>query len=113
MDLEQELGLGTSMLGSPLSEGIKGRLRAAVETPCASTWDNAYTIILNGGVGLGLTLWQAVLMVDPEFGSAQGPVTRWVEDATREHGGYSVPVSGWTRTPAADVIRQAIAYATH
>jgi hypothetical protein len=113
MNLEQELDLATNMFGNGLNPGVRARLCAAVDTPCEATWDNAHGIILNGGVGMGLTLWQAVIQVDPSFRFIKGPVTRWVDDPRHELGGYSVPVSGWSRTPTAEVIRQAIAYATH
>src|SRR3974390_131758 len=110
--LERDLDSMTNMSGR-LGRALKDRLRAAVETPCEATWDNAYTILLNADVGLGLTLGQAVNMVAPPFSFVKGPVTRWVDDESRGRGGCSVRVSGWARTPTAEVIRTAIAYATH
>lgn len=84
---------------------------AAINDPGEETWGDAYSIILNPDVGLGLTLWQAVLKVDPSFADAQAPVTSWVEDDS-ELGGHSEPVSGWSRIPSAEVLMQAIQYAT-
>jgi hypothetical protein len=111
--LERDLGAATTMLGGRLDEDARARLRAAVADPCEATWDAAHTIILNGDVGLGLTLWQAVIAVQPSFSFVAGPRFRWVDDPEHENGGYSVPLSGWSSTPGADVIRTAIAYATH
>jgi hypothetical protein len=102
-----DLNKGSNLLG-PLSGEIRARLVAAITVPCEETWDDAYTVILDRSTWL--TLWQAVLAVDPGFASAQAPVTRWVDDSS-ELGGHSEPVSGWSRTPSAEIIRQAIAYA--
>jgi hypothetical protein len=104
-----DLNAAGNMFG-PLSGEIRVRLMAAINDPCEETWNDAYSIILLD-VGLGLTLWQAVLKVDPSFAEAKGPVTRWVEDDS-ELGGHSEPVSGWSRTPTAEVLIQAIQYAT-
>lgn len=103
------LDMASNMFGK-LSTGVKARLTAAIDNPCEATWDDAYSIILNSDVGLGLTLWQAVLAVDPSFVSAKAPVTRWVKDRS-SLGGHSEPVSGWSRTPDAETICQAINYA--
>jgi hypothetical protein len=93
-----------------LGNDVRARLTAAIENPGEATWDDAYSIILNRDVGLGLTLWQAVIAVDPFF-PRTGPRSRWVEDGS-ELGGHSEPVSGWERTPSAETIVQAINYAT-
>ena len=105
-----DLNAASNMFG-PLSGEVRERLMAAISDPCEATWDDAYSIILNPDVGLGLTLWQAVRAVDPSFASAQGPVTRWVDDDS-ELGGHSEPVSGWSQIPSAETILQAISYAT-
>jgi hypothetical protein len=77
-NFQLDLDLGRNALGEPLSPGVWHRLSQAVGLPGQDTWDNAYSIVLNRG---GTTLWQAVLVVDPGFASAQAPVTRWVPDA--------------------------------
>jgi hypothetical protein len=104
-----DLNLASNLFG-PLDGDVRARLVAAIENPCEMTWDNAYSIILNRETWT--TLWQAVIAIDPAFSTVQAPVTRWNEhaDAMGEH---SETVSGWSRTPTAETIRQAIAYATH
>jgi hypothetical protein len=109
MNLERELDMARNMFGASLCEDARARLAAAVADPCEATWDDAHTILLTPRI----SLWAAVIEVDPSFAFIKGPVTRWVDDPRRKLGGYSVPVSGWSRTPTAEVIRQAIAYATH
>jgi hypothetical protein len=106
-----DLNLAGNMFG-PLDGDARARLTAAIKDPCEATWVAAHSLILNPNVGLGLTLWQAVLAVDPGFSTAQAPVARWADD-DGPNGGHSVPVSGWSRTPSAETIRQAIEYATH
>jgi hypothetical protein len=103
------LDLASNLLGA-LGDEPRARLIAAITDPGEATWDEAYSIILDRDTFT--TLWRAVLAVDPGFASAEGPVTRWVEDSS-VNGGHSEPVSGWSRTPTAEVIRQAIEYATH
>jgi hypothetical protein len=103
-----DLNAASNMFG-PLSGEVRQRLMAAISDPGEATWDDAHSIILDRGSWL--TLWQAVIAVDPSFGAVQGPVTRWVEDDS-EYGGHSEPVSGWSRTPSPEVILQAISYAT-
>lgn len=110
MDNGIDLNLASNLLGK-LSGEIRVRLVAAIKQPGEATWDDAHTIILNPDVGLGLTLWQAVIAVDPSFAGVSGPVTRWVKDDS-DLGGHSEPVSGWSRTPDAETIIQAINYAT-
>jgi hypothetical protein len=99
-----DLNLAANYHG-PLDGETRARLMAAVQEPGEATWDDAYSIILNREAGLGLTLWQAVLEVDPGFAGARAPVRRLVE-------GHSELMSGWSQVPPADVIAQAINYAT-
>lgn len=48
-----------------LSEDCEQRLKAVLENPTLETWDDAHCIII---VGTPLiTLWQAVIAVDPTF----------------------------------------------
>jgi hypothetical protein len=104
-----DLNLASNLFGA-LSGEVRSRLVAAYTDPCEQTWDDAYTVILDRETHT--TLWLAVIAVDPEFATVSGPVTRWVKDDS-PLGGHSEPVSGWSRTPGAEVIRQAIEYATH
>jgi hypothetical protein len=104
-----DLNKANNLFGA-LDGELRARLVAAITVPCEETWDDAYSIILDRESHT--TLWLAVLAVDPEFATAQAPVTRWVAD-TSELGGHSEPVSGWSRTPGAEAIRQAIAYAIY
>ena len=105
-----DLNAASNMLG-PLDGEVRQRLMAAISDPCEATWDDAYSVILTWDTHCSLTLWQAVIAVDPSFATAQAPVTRWVGDDS-ELGGHSEPVSGWSRTPSPETIMQAISYAT-
>jgi hypothetical protein len=84
-----------------LKPETRARLFAAIEDPSETTWDDAARAILNWDKGL--TLWQAVIAVDPAYADAHGPVTD--ESGTQ--------LSGWTRIPAAATIRAAIHYAAN
>lgn len=64
------LEFGTNMFGK-LKPEIKKRLQAVIDNPCAETWDDAHSIILNAS-GKVTTLWQAVLLVDPTFQRSAG-----------------------------------------
>ena len=108
-----DLTQASNMFGK-LSDEVRERLMAVINNPCEETWEDAHSIILNfgpgPGIGMGVTLWQAVIAVDSTFPKT-GPQTRWVEDDS-ELGGHSEPVSGWARVPDAETIVQAINYAT-
>lgn len=54
----------TNMFGE-LSEQARRRLEAVVEAPSEHTWDQAHSLVLNGRTGI--TLWEAVCIVDPLF----------------------------------------------
>lgn len=97
-----DLNMGSNLWG-PLSGEIRVRIMAVINDPCDETWDDAHTIILNRETWM--TLWQAVIAVDPAF-PRSGPVSRRVE-------GHSEPVSGWECIPDAETIIQAVRYATH
>lgn len=90
-------------LFGPLAPEIRRRLRIAVEAPTEKSWDDAYSIVLRDGkgFGLGLTLWQAVIAVDPTF-PRQGP-------ATDIEGNV---VAGWPRVPDQFTIVRALKYAS-
>jgi hypothetical protein len=59
----------------PLPEHVKQRLKAVLKNPTQETWDKAFCIILNPNKGTGLTLWEAVLAVDPTVPPAR-PIRR-------------------------------------
>jgi hypothetical protein len=96
-----DLNAASNIFGQ-LSGEVRARLVAAVNDPGEATWNDAHRIILNPSVGLGLTLWQAVIAVDPSFHDVRGPVTDAKGNIVR----------GWSRTPTAEMLIQAINYAT-
>ena len=107
--LPVDLLLATNMHG-PLGSDVLARLAAVIDNPTNETWQDAHSIILNRDVGLGVTLWQAVCELDPSYKHI-GPRSAWIEDDS-DLGGHSEPISGWAKIPPADLIRQAINYAT-
>ncbi len=72
-----------------------------IENPTDETWNDACGIILNMDAGLGRTLWQAVIAVDPTFPKI-GP--RSPQNSKREP---------WPRVPTREVLVAALRYATH
>lgn len=58
------LNQATNMFGA-LRPEARARLLRLIANPSPDTWDDAYSIILNANVGLGRTLWQAMIAVDP------------------------------------------------
>lgn len=80
----------------PLDGEMRVRLVAAARNPTQETWSDAYTIILRSGTGwgMGLTLWQAVLAVDPTFTMSKG------SDET------------WPKVPSTETIERALRFAT-
>ncbi len=97
----QELEMARNLFGG-LSPDIRRRLEAAIENPTEETWDDAHTIILNPHEGMGLTLWQAVIAIDPSFPQS-GPSTDY----------RGRRVSGWPQIPSRDLLLAALRYATH
>jgi hypothetical protein len=95
-----DLDMAANMLGKPLGADVRARLAAVVDHPSNDTWEDAHGIILAPHPGFGLTLWQAVIAVDPSF-PQRGP------SYTKGH------VTGqWDRIPTTDLLIQAINYAT-
>lgn len=72
-----------------LDDRVKEKLYAVIENPCNKTWEEAYSIILNGR----MTLWQAVLEIDSSF------VKRKPIDAP------------WAEIPSSELIIEAIRFA--
>jgi hypothetical protein len=85
----------TNMFGK-LTPDLLARLDAVVDNPTEETWDDAYSIIIATSPR-SLTLWQAVLRVDPTFPNS-GPV----------YGDGGSRISGWTAIPSRDVLLAAI-----
>jgi hypothetical protein len=101
IDIEVELDLARNMFGK-LAPVYRTRLRAVLYHSTEDTWNDAYSIILNPHVGMGLTLWQAVLAVDPSFPKV-GP-------STDSRGRV---VKRWSRIPSQALLLAALQYATH
>ncbi len=60
---------GLANVLGPLTPEFKSRLRAVIENPTSATWERAYATMLRPE---GLTLWMAVVHVDPTF-PTKGP----------------------------------------
>jgi hypothetical protein len=52
---------------------VRARLMALITDPSCATWDDAQSIVLNPDVGLGRTLWQAMIRVDPTCPTSGAP----------------------------------------
>lgn len=79
------LNNATNMFGE-LRPETRERLLRLIADPSPATWDDAHSAILNASVGLGRTLWQAMLDVDPNcprrgqpeaLGQRLSPDERW------------------------------------
>lgn len=103
---EEAIRLGSSVARNMFErlrpEEDRARLRAVLYHPTEETWDNAYWTILNPHVGPGLTLWRAVVAVDPSFPGI-GP--------GRDCSGRKT--ERWRRIPSKALLRAALQYATH
>lgn len=85
----------TNALGKPIYPVQRNRLVGAVLQPSERRWEDVHGIILRDRPGFGLTLWQAVLAVDPTFPD-RGP---------------HYNQRGWPRWPDQDLYLRAIRYA--
>jgi hypothetical protein len=91
-DVELELDLARNMFGS-LSPAVRTCIRAVVANPTQETWDKAHCKII--GSDRWMTLWQAVLAVDPTFCQSK-------------------PSRGpWPRIPTQQTLVKALQFATH
>jgi len=99
IDIEIELDLARTMWGE-LHPKYRTLLRALLYHPTEETWDNAHNIILNPR-GM-LTLWQAVIAIDPSFPKV-GP----------SHDSRGRIVERWRRIPSQALLLAALQYATH
>lgn len=77
----------------PLPAPIRPRLRRVLLDPSHESWEGAYNVMLRSDA-LGLSLWQAVEVVDPDFAGAKR--------ASRP---------GWLRVPDQLTIARALRYA--
>jgi len=99
VDIEMELDLARNMFGK-LKPQYRTMLRAVLYHPSEETWDDARGIIV--GADGWMTLWQAVIAVDPTFPKV-GPAT----DARGR------VVERWRRIPSQELLLAALKYATH
>jgi hypothetical protein len=92
---------GAHNMFGPLGPEIRERLLAFLNAPSFPRWDDIHSIILNAKVGLGITVWQAVIAVDPTFprtGKPEGMET-------------PAPHERWDRYPDALTVARAIRWA--
>ena len=89
---------GLHNMFGPLDRSIRLRLQQVITNP-RKYWNRDHGIILNA-TDRYLTLWQAVLKVDPSFPRV-GP----------SYGNDGRPVEDWSRYPTPDLLQQAILYA--
>lgn len=76
------LEFATNMFGHIKPE-IKKRLERVVNKPNQKNWEDAYSIIINSK-GRMLTLWQAVLVVDPFYTRSKPYDKPWDSIPTQE-----------------------------
>lgn len=95
MELKLLDGL-TNMFG-PMAKTEHAKLRDLIIEPTETRWEECYSIILRGD-GKFLTLWQAVIAIDPTF-PRTGPLIG------------SRKLESWSRIPDRDLIISAIRYA--
>jgi len=76
------LEFASNMFGS-LKPEIKKRLQKVIDKPTQRSWEDTYTIILSNK-GRMLTLWQAVLHVDPSFARRKGLNDKWEQILKKE-----------------------------
>jgi len=55
----------SNYFGPLVDKDLRTRLQAALDNPSQETWEDAYSIIVSGSTGM--TMWQAILAVDPDF----------------------------------------------
>lgn len=90
----------------PLSADVRKRLLAVLKHPTNATWSNAHGIILRNDVrGMGLTLWQAWIAIDPTAPRV-GPASTY----NKQTGKYVT--EKWKHLPTPENVFNAIRYAT-
>ena len=83
-----------------LNEDARARLEGLYSAPTPRKWNDCHGIILAPSAGFGLTLWQALIHVDPESTPRVGPTFALNEE----------PRSEWV--PTRQAIHRAISHAT-
>ena len=97
-----------NMFGA-LKPETKQRLEAVLDHPSSKTWEDAYSIVVNskwvgseqGGYPRDLTLWQAVIAVDPSYAR--------IGKSTDIHGNV---VKDWAKIPDRLTLYRALRYAS-
>lgn len=95
-----DLRFATNMLGR-LDKSLERRINRYVKHPTFEGWDDIHGIILNG-TGTMLTVWNAVIAIDPTFPKVGRTTT--IEGRI---------IKDWERIPTAEQIKDAVFYATH
>lgn len=76
------LEFATNILGKITPE-VKERLQAVIDNPCQDTWEEAYSIIINGE-GKTTTLWNAVIAIDWDMPQSKKLDAPWSYIPSRE-----------------------------
>lgn len=71
----------TNLFG-PLDGDTRGRLEALVADPTPDSWDDAYSLVINGESMT--TMWQAVLAVDPDFTASKPADGPWPSSPSQQ-----------------------------
>lgn len=83
---EEFVNHANNMFGA-LRPETRERLLRLIREPSVEAWDDAHSIVLNASVGLGRTLWQAMIRIDPTcphrgqpeaLGETLTPAERWL-----------------------------------
>lgn len=98
INVETELNLASNVFGK-LSEDLKQRIQSFFDNPCAETWDDIYTIIIDGCKMN--TIWYYVIQIDTTF-----PRKAKME---QEYPYKTI----WDRIPDVKTVYNALFYATH
>lgn len=103
MAVALELNLARNMFGT-LPPDIRRRILHYLAKPTVEGWDDIHCILIGWGNGAGNaeTIWQGVLAVDPTF-----PTTGRATDLQGN------TVEEWSRIPSAELVKQALVFATH
>lgn len=95
----------TNMYG-PLDAVVKRRVLRFINDPSDETWTDISGTIVNASFGLGMTIWQAVIALDPTF-PREGPST------TFDRQGREVAKASWSRIPDPLLVARAIKFAAN